>query len=85
MGVEIVTPPETTGDVMGDLNGRRGQVREMETHGDMQILRAEVPLAEMFGYSTAVRSLTKGRATYSMEPRQFAVAPEAVKQEILTR
>jgi elongation factor G len=51
----------------------------------MQILRSEVPLAEMFGYSTAVRSLTKGRATYSMEPRQFAVAPEAVKQEILTR
>ena len=85
MGVEIVTPPESTGDVMGDLNGRRGQVREMETHGDMQILRAEVPLAEMFGYSTAVRSLTKGRASYSMEPRQFAIAPEAVKQEILTR
>ena len=85
MGVEIVTPPESTGDVMGDLNGRRGQVREMEMHGDMQILRAEVPLAEMFGYSTAVRSLTKGRASYSMEPDAFAIAPEAVKQEILTR
>ena len=85
MGVEIVTPPESTGDVMGDLNGRRGQVREMETHGDMQILRAEVPLAEMFGYSTAVRSLTKGRASYSMEPVQFAIAPDSVKQEILTR
>ena len=85
MGVEIVTPPDTTGDVMGDLNGRRGQVREMEMHGDMQVLRADVPLAEMFGYSTAVRSLTKGRATYTMEPRQFDIAPDNVKQEILTR
>ncbi len=85
MGVEILTPPESTGDVMGDLNGRRGQVREMTMHGDMQVLRADVPLAEMFGYSTAVRSLTKGRASYSMEPKQFDVAPEAVKEEILKR
>ena len=85
MGVEIVAPPENTGDIMGDLNGRRGQVREMIMRGDMQVVRAHVPLAELFGYSTVVRSLSHGRATYTMEPEQFAVVPKAVKEVILNR
>jgi len=85
MEVEIVAPPECTGDLMGDLNGRRGQVRDMVLHGDMQTVRAHVPLAEMFGYSTAIRSLSKGRASYSMEPEQFAIVPKAIKEAILNR
>ena len=85
MAVELVTPPEFTGDLMGDLNGRRGQVREMDSHGDMQAIRADVPLAEMFGYATAIRSLSRGRASYSMEPKGFAIVPTVVKEEILNR
>ena len=85
MAVELVTPPEFTGELMGDLNGRRGQVREMEMRGDMQTIRAAVPLAELFGYATAIRSLSRGRASYSMQPEQFAVVPRAVKEAILNR
>lgn len=85
MSVQLVTPPEFTGDLMGDLNSRRGQVREMETRGDVQTIEAAVPLAELFGYATAIRSLSRGRASYSMEPEQFAVVPQAVKEEILNR
>ena len=85
MSVELVTPPEFTGDLMGDLNGRRGQVREMTMRGDMQVISASVPLAEMFGYATAIRSLSRGRASYSMEPEEFAVVPRAVKESILNR
>ncbi|MBR1837314.1 MAG: elongation factor G [Kiritimatiellae bacterium] len=85
MSVQLVTPPEFTGDLMGDLNARRGQVREMETRGDAQTIDAAVPLAEMFGYATAIRSLSRGRASYSMEPELFAVAPAAVKESILNR
>ncbi len=70
---------------MGDINGRRGQVREMSMHGDVQSVKADVPLAELFGYSTAIRSLSRGRASYSMEPVQFAVVPKAVKEAILNR
>ena len=85
MKVQLVTPPEFTGDLMGDLNARRGQVREMETRGDVQTIEAAVPLAELFGYATAIRSLSRGRASYSMEPDSFAVVPQAVKEEILNR
>ena len=85
MKVQLVTPPEFTGDLMGDLNSRRGQVREMETRGDAQTIDAAVPLAELFGYATAIRSLSRGRASYSMEPDRFAVVPQAVKEEILNR
>ena len=70
---------------MGDLNGRRGQVREMEAQGDLQAIRADVPLAELFGYATAIRSLSRGRASYSMEPKGFAIVPTVVKEEILNR
>ena len=85
MSLDIVTPPEYVGDIMGDINGRRGQVRDMEMKGDLQAVRASVPLAELFGYATAIRSLSRGRAGYTMEPGAFAVAPKAVKEELLNR
>ncbi len=85
MALDIVTPPEHVGEIMGDLNGRRGQVREMTTRGDMQIVRARVPLAELFGYSTAIRSLSRGRASYTMEPDAFAVVPRNVREQLLNR
>ena len=85
MSLDIVTPPEYVGDIMGDINGRRGQVRDMEMKGDLQDVRASVPLAELFGYATAIRSLSRGRAGYTMEPGAFAVAPKAVKEELLNR
>lgn len=85
MKLEITTPPESVGEVLGDLNGRRGTVLDMEQRGDMQIVHARVPLAKLFGYSTAIRSLTKGRASYSMEPDMFDIAPLDVRKEILER
>jgi elongation factor G len=85
MEMEIVTPAESMGDVLGDLNGRRGKVREMAAQGEMQVIHAWVPLSELFGYSTAVRSLSKGRANYTMEPREFDVVPDALKDDLLNR
>ena len=85
MKLEITTPPESVGEFLGDLNGRRGNVTDMDMKGDMQIIHARVPLASMFGYSTAIRSLTKGRAAYSMETDQFEVAPKNVREEILSK
>ena len=85
MLLEIVTPLESMGDVLGDLNGRRGKVREMKTRGEMQAIHASVPLAELFGYATAVRSLTRGRATYTMEPEQFDLVPEAIREDLVSR
>ena len=85
MKLEITTPPESVGEVLGDLNGRRGTVLDMEMRGDMQLVHARVPMAQMFGYSTAIRSLTKGRASYSMEPDMFEIAPKNVRDEIMSR
>jgi elongation factor G len=85
MSLDIVTPPEYVGDIMGDINGRRGQVRDMEMKGDLQEVRALVPLAELFGYATAIRSLSRGRASYTMETGAFAVVPRTVKEELLNR
>lgn len=85
MSLEIISPPEDVGSVMGDINGRRGSVRDMTSRGDMQIVRAQVPLAELFGYSTAIRSLTRGRAGYTMEPGEFATVPRAVREQLLNR
>ena len=85
MSLDIVTPADYVGDVMGDINGRRGSVRDMTTRGDMQIVRALVPLAELFGYSTAIRSLSRGRASYTMEPGEFAVVPRTVREQLLNR
>ena len=83
MKLEITTPPESVGEVLGDLNSRRGSVLDMEQRGDMQVVHAHVPLAKLFGYSTSIRSLTKGRASYSMEPDKFELVPKAVREEIL--
>ena len=85
MKLEITVPPESVGEVLGDLNSRRGSVMDMEQKGDMQVVHARVPLAKLFGYSTAIRSLSKGRASYSMETDAFEIAPKAVKEEILSR
>ncbi|MBN1269407.1 MAG: elongation factor G [Kiritimatiellae bacterium] len=83
MKLEIITPEEFMGEVLGDINGRRGKVREMEAREAAQIITADVPLAEMFGYATALRSLTKGRASCSMEPCRFDIVPETIKQSVL--
>ncbi len=85
MALDIVTPAEVMGEVLGDINSRRGKVKGMDARGDMQIVKAEVPLAELFGYSTAIRSLTRGRATYTMEPEGFEIVPETIKQELLNK
>ncbi len=85
MKLEITTPPESVGEILGDLNARRGAVLDMDMRGDLQVVHARVPLAKMFGYSTAIRSLTKGRASYSMETDKFEVAPKNVREEILSR
>ena len=85
MKVEVVTPEDYMGDVMGDLNRRRGIVGGMEDTPSGKIIRAEVPLAEMFGYATDVRSATQGRATYSMEFDKYAEAPASVAEEIIKK
>ena len=85
MKLEITTPPESVGEVLGDLNGRRGTVLDMEQRSDMQVVHARVPMAQMFGYATAIRSLTKGRASYSMEPDSFDLVPRNMREELLAR
>lgn len=83
MKVENTTPEEFQGDIMGDLNRRRGLIKGIETKAGLSIVNADVPLAEMFGYATAIRSLSKGRSSYSMEPSHFEQVPENVKNAIL--
>ncbi len=85
MGVEVVTPEEYMGDVVGDLNRRRGMVEEMLEAPAGKIVRAKVPLAEMFGYATAMRSATQGRANYSMEFDSYAEAPSSVAEEVIKK
>ncbi len=86
MAVEVETPEDYMGNVMGDLSGRRGMVQGMDDlPGGMKAVRAEVPLAEMFGYSTQLRSLTQGRATYSMEFKHYAEAPKNVAEAIINK
>jgi elongation factor G len=82
MTVEIVTPDEYTGDVMGDLNGRRGKVSNMEPRMGAQIIRVNVPLKEMFGYSTDLRSYTQGRATFSMQFDHYERVPASLADKI---
>ncbi|MCX5592829.1 elongation factor G [Alcaligenes endophyticus] len=85
MAVEVETPEEYAGNVMGDLSSRRGMVQGMDDiPGGGKIIKAEVPLAEMFGYSTSLRSQTQGRATYSMEFKQYAEAPKNVADEVIS-
>ena len=83
MQVEVETPDEYQGDIMGDLNRRRGQIQNMSTRGLYSIISASVPLSEMFGYATTVRSLSKGRASYSMNPESFQPVPENILKQIL--
>ena len=85
MNVEVVTPEENMGDVMGDLNRRRGMVQGMDDSPAGKIIRAEVPLAEMFGYATDLRSATQGRATYSMEFARYAEAPTTVADAVIKK
>ena len=85
MLLEIETPEEHLGDVMGDLNSRRGKIREIKATNDLQVVQADVPLAEVFGYATSLRSLTKGRASYSMEPQAFDPVPPNMTDAILNR
>jgi elongation factor G len=83
MKVEVTTPDEYQGDLLGDLNRRRGKITSIEAKQEATNLRAEVPLSEMFGYATAIRSLSKGRAAYSMEPLCFEQVPANIVAGIL--
>lgn len=85
MAVEVVTPEDYMGDVMGDLSSRRGRIEGMEANGNAQNIRAQVPLSEMFGYSTDLRSRTQGRATYTMQFHSYQQVPEVIAQEIIKR
>ena len=85
MRVEVETPEEYAGNIMGDLSSRRGMVQGMEEQYGSQIIRADVPLAEMFGYATTLRSMSQGRATYTMEFHHFAEAPRNVADEIISK
>ena len=85
MAVEVVTPDEYMGDVMGDLSSRRGRIEGMEARGNTQVVRSQVPLSEMFGYSTDLRSRTQGRATYTMQFHSYQQVPEVIAQEIIKR
>jgi len=85
MAVEVVTPEEYMGDVMGDLSGRRGQIAGMEPRAGAQVIRAKVPLSEMFGYSTDLRSKTQGRAVYTMTFKAYEQVPKSVAEEITAK
>jgi elongation factor G len=84
MAVEVSTPEDYQGDVMGDLNRRRGQITSIDTKGNLAVVRCAVPLKEMFGYSTAVRTLSSGRASYSMTPSHFEQVPQNIVEEIVS-
>ena len=85
MAVEVVTPEDYMGDVMGDLSSRRGKVGGMEQRGNTQVITAHVPLSEMFGYATDLRSRTQGRATYTMQFDSYQQMPANVQEEIVAR
>jgi elongation factor G len=83
----VITPEGNMGDVIGDLNSRRGQIQGMEQEPGTgnQIIRAHVPLSEMFGYSTTLRSATQGRASYSMEPSHYEEVPRNISEELIAK
>jgi elongation factor G len=85
MDVEVVLPEEYLGEVMGDLNSRRGRVAGMEARGGAQVVSAQVPLSSMFGYSTDLRSATQGRATYTMTFDHYEQVPKAIAEEIISK
>jgi elongation factor G len=85
MEVEVVTPDEYMGDVIGDLNGRRGKITNLEPRAGARAINAYVPLAEMFGYATQLRSMTQGRATYTMQFDHYDEVPRNIADEIISR
>jgi elongation factor G len=85
MSVETVTPEEFLGDVIGDINSRRGKVQNIERRGNAQVIRAQAPLSEMFGYATDLRSMTQGRATYTMQFLHYEEVPKGVSEEIVAK
>ncbi len=85
MSVEVVTPEDYMGDVIGDLSSRRGRIEGMESRGSSQVIRAQVPLGDMFGYATDLRSRTQGRATYSMQFNSYQPVPDGIANEIIKR
>eukprot|EP01041_Mallomonas_annulata_P024116 gene24116-biopygen17019 len=85
MAVEVVTPEDYMGDVMGDLSSRRGRIEGMEAQGNSQVIRAQIPLSEMFGYSTDLRSRTQGRATYTMQFALYMEVPPNIASDIIKR
>ena len=85
MKVEVLTPEENMGDVMGDLNRRRGQMQGLDTRGGAQVIKAHVPLSEMFGYVTQLRTITSGRATSTMEFDHYAEAPRNVQDDVISK
>ena len=85
MAVEVVTPEDYLGDVIGDLSSRRGRVEGMEQRGPNHVVKAQVPLSDMFGYATDLRSRTQGRATYTMQFDSYQEVPESVSREIIAR
>ena len=85
MAVEVRTPDDYMGDVIGDLNSRRGQIREMEERSGVRVVKALVPLSEMFGYVGDLRSRTQGRADYSMQFDSYAEVPPGIAKEIIAK
>jgi len=85
MSVEVVVPEEFMGTIIGDLNSRRGHIEGMEHRAGSQVVRSIVPLSEMFGYATNMRSLTQGRATFSMHFARYEEVPRSVSEEIIAR
>ena len=85
MAIEVVVPEEYVGDVMADINSRRGRIEGMDLRGSTQVIRGFVPLAEMFGYATDLRSKTQGRGSYTMHLHTYELAPAAVQDEIVSR
>ena len=83
MKVEVTVPEEYMGDVMGDINSRRGRIEGMEAQAGAQIIRAMVPLSEMFGYSTTLRSRTQGRGVYSMEFAAYEPVPKSIQEQVI--
>jgi elongation factor G len=85
MAVEVVTPEEYMGEIIGDITSRRGRIQSMEARGNAQVIACKVPLSEMFGYATDLRSLSQGRSSYSMQFSAYEQAPKNVSEEIVAK
>merc|ERR1719293_574504 len=85
MKVDVTTPEEHMGDIIGDVNSRRGMVIELAERGNMKVVRAKVPLANMFQYVSSLRSMSKGRASYSMELEDYQQVPPNVQKELVAK